>query len=225
MKRTTENIADKHHKRPRPILCRPPNPGSQEICQQLRPWSPAASQPRKRKLSSQNNPSSDSQNSQNSQNSQISQNSTAGFYQLQALLPGLAEGSSVKVSKAAQLMRAAEHIRGLKTENQNLEEEILMLQASNNDLLNNILSFQTQLGHNGKSRNTMLHLLLYMCPCAGCPGSTSSGTLEDMFSLHVRASSLQNWKYSVFAQILQPLLSSYVRCVNTINCGMYQTIV
>ena len=115
--------------------------------------SPAARQPRKRKLPPQNVTAAESQNSQNSQNFQ---NSTAGFSQLAALVPGLAEGGSIKVSKAAQLMKAADHIRGLKTENQILEEEILMLQASNNDLLNNILSFQTQLGHNGKSRNTML---------------------------------------------------------------------
>ena len=109
--------------------------------------SPAARQPRKRKLPPQN-----------TQNSQNPQNSTAGFSQLAALVPGLAEGGSIKVSKAAQLMKAADHIRGLKTENQNLEEEIELLQASNQDLLDNILSFQTQLANNGKSRNTILYL-------------------------------------------------------------------
>ena len=51
------------------------------------------------------------------------------------------------------------------------------------------------------------------CPCPGCPGPASSGTLEDMFSLHVRASSLHNWKYWVFAQLLQPLVTSYERWV------------
>ena len=117
--------------------------------------SPAARQPRKRKLPPQNVASAESQNSQNSQNFQ---NSTAGFSQLAALVPGLAEGGSIKVSKAAQLMKAADHIRGLKTENQNLEEEIELLQASNQDLLDNILSFQTQLANNGKSRNTILYL-------------------------------------------------------------------
>ena len=117
--------------------------------------SPAARQPRKRKLPQQNVAAAESQNSQNSQNFQ---NSTAGFSQLAALVPGLAEGGSIKVSKAAQLMKAADHIRGLKTENQNLEEEIELLQASNQDLLDNILSFQTQLANNGKSRNTILYL-------------------------------------------------------------------
>ena len=116
--------------------------------------SPAARQPRKRKLPQQNVAAAESQNSQNSQNFQ---NSTAGFSQLAALVPGLAEGGSIKVSKAAQLMKAADHIRGLKTENQNLEEEIELLQASNQDLLDNILSFQTQLANNGKSRNTILY--------------------------------------------------------------------
>ena len=116
--------------------------------------SPAARQPRKRKLPPQNVTAAESQNTQNSQNFQ---NSTAGFSQLAALVPGLAEGGSIKVSKAAQLMKAADHIRGLKTENQNLEEEIELLQASNQDLLDNILSFQTQLANNGKSRNTILY--------------------------------------------------------------------
>ena len=177
--------------------------------------SPAARQPRKRKLPPQNVAAAESQNSQNSQNFQ---NSTAGFSQLAALVPGLAEGGSIKVSKAAQLMKAADHIRGLKTENQNLEEEIELLQASNQDLLDNILSFQTQLANNGKSRNTILYLpcVLSPCPCAGCPGPASSGTLEDMFSLHVRASSLHNWKYWVFAQLLQPLVTSYERWVQTL---------
>ena len=116
-----------------------------------------ARQPRKRKLPPQNVASAESQNSQDPQNSHNSQNSTAGFSQLAALVPGLAEGGSIKVSKAAQLMKAADHIRGLKTENQNLEEEIELLQASNQDLLDNILSFQTQLANNGKSRNTILN--------------------------------------------------------------------
>ena len=116
--------------------------------------STAARQPRKRKLPPQNVASTESQNPQDPQNPQ---NSTAGFSQLAALVPGLAEGGSIKVSKAAQLMKAADHIRGLKTENQNLEEEIELLQASNQDLLDNILSFQTQLANNGKSRNTILN--------------------------------------------------------------------
>ena len=179
--------------------------------------SPAARQPRKRKLPPQNVAAAESQNTQNSQNSQNFQNSTAGFSQLAALVPGLAEGGSIKVSKAAQLMKAADHIRGLKTENQNLEEEIELLQASNQDLLDNILSFQTQLANNGKSRsmNTILYLpcVLSPCPCPGCPGAASSCTLEDLFSLHVRASSLHNWKYWVFAQLLQPLVTSYERWV------------
>ena len=173
-----------------------------------------ARQPRKRKLPPQNVASAESQNSQDPQNSQNSQNSTAGFSQLAALVPGLAEGGSIKVSKAAQLMKAADHIRGLKTENQNLEEEIELLQASNQDLLDNILSFQTQLANNGKSRNTIHHVYcLSRCPCPGCPGPPSSGTLEDLFSLHVRASSLHNWKYWVFAQVLQPLVTSYEKWV------------
>ena len=183
-----------------------------------------ARQPRKRKLPPQNVASAESQNSQDPQNSQDlqnshnSQNSTAGFSQLAALVPGLAEGGSIKVSKAAQLMKAADHIRGLKTENQNLEEEIELLQASNQDLLDNILSFQTQLANNGKSRNTILNLpclfsIVSPCPWPGCPGPPSSGTLEDLFSLHVRASSLHNWKYWVFSQVLQPLVTSYEKWV------------
>ena len=181
--------------------------------------SPAARQPRKRKLPPQNVAAAESQNSQNSQNFQ---NSTAGFSQLAALVPGLAEGGSIKVSKAAQLMKAADHIRGLKTENQNLEEEIELLQASNQDLLDNILSFQTQLANNGKSRNAIRYppcvskCVLSISVSPGCPGPPSFGTLEDMFSLHVRASSLHNWKYWVFAQLLQPLVTSYERWVHTL---------
>ena len=66
------------------------------------------------------------------------------------MIPGFFE-SSVKISKAAQLMKAADQIKSLKHSNDNLEREIDLLKSSNEDLMKSITSFQTQLSTNGTS--------------------------------------------------------------------------
>ena len=72
------------------------------------------------------------------------------FQKLQQMIPGFFE-SSVKISKAAQLMKAADQIKSLKHSNDNLEREIDLLKSSNEDLMKSISSFQTQLSTNGTS--------------------------------------------------------------------------
>ena len=67
------------------------------------------------------------------------------------MIPGFFE-SSVKISKAAQLMKAADQIKSLKHSNDNLEREIDLLKSSNEDLMKSITNFQTQLSTNGTSK-------------------------------------------------------------------------
>ena len=45
----------------------------------------------------------------------------SSFAKLQMIVPGLSENSPIKISKAAQLMKAADHIHLLKTENDSLQ--------------------------------------------------------------------------------------------------------
>ena len=82
---------------------------------------------------------------------QKSESSNANFQKLQKLVPSLSD-TSVKVSKAAQLMKAAEQIKILKKGNDNLNNEIEMLKATSAELLQNITSSQNELSFNGKGR-------------------------------------------------------------------------
>ena len=47
--------------------------------------------------------------------------SDSSFSKLQSLVPGLTDNSPIKISKAAQLMKAADHIHQLKTENDSIQ--------------------------------------------------------------------------------------------------------
>ena len=47
--------------------------------------------------------------------------SASSFAKLQKIVPGLSENSHIKISKAAQLMKAADHIHLLQTENDSLQ--------------------------------------------------------------------------------------------------------
>ena len=81
---------------------------------------------------------------------QQSGGSNENFQKLQQLIPGLSE-SSIKISKAAQLMKAADQIKSLKHENDNLKSEIDLLKVSNEDLMKSITNYQNQLSCNGTS--------------------------------------------------------------------------
>ena len=105
--------------------------------------------------------------------------SDSSFVKLQTLVPGLSENSPIKISKAAQLMKAADHIHLLKTENDSLQvrttheksllfrndflyqNEIELLKKSNENLLKDIISCQSQLSPqgNGKISFRCRHLL------------------------------------------------------------------
>ena len=92
---------------------------------------------------------------------QQSVGSNENFQKLQQLIPGLSE-SSIKISKAAQLMKAADQIKSLKHENDNLKSEIDLLKSSNEDLMKSITSYQNQLSTNGSStmRKYLLEVLI-----------------------------------------------------------------
>ena len=96
--------------------------------------------------------------------------SDSSFAKLQMIVPGLSENSPIKISKAAQLMKAADHIHLLKTENDSLQvriandgrlnknsflyqNEIELLKESNENLLKDILSCQSQLSPQGNGKS------------------------------------------------------------------------
>ena len=81
--------------------------------------------------------------------------SNANFSKLQKLVPGLSE-ASIKISKAAQLMKAADQIKKLKKENENIQSEIDLLKSSNEELMKSITGFQNQLSFSGRSGKKIL---------------------------------------------------------------------
>jgi len=122
----------------------------------------------------------------------------ASFQKLSKILPGLSD-SSVKVSKAAQLMKAADEIKTLKLDNDNLSQEIELLKATSAELLDSITSCQNDLS----------------CSRAvAFPNSENNNSLEGLFDDHVKTCSLQNWKYWIFSQALRPILQTYEKNVS-----------
>jgi len=134
---------------------------------------------------------------------QQSGGSNENFQKLQQLVPGLAE-SSIKISKAAQLMKAADQIKSLKHENDNLKSEIDLLKASNEDLMKSITTYQNQLSCNGTNISE-----------ASEDVKPPTCNLEEMFNDHIRSCSVQNWKYWIFSQLMKPMLSSFEKSGNT----------
>jgi len=135
--------------------------------------------------------------------------SDSSFAKLQKLVPGLSENSPIKISKAAQLMKAADHIHLVKTENDNLQNEIELLKKSNENLLKDIISCQSQLSPQGNGSVNVV---------------SASSDLEHFFKDHVRACSMQNWKYWTFSQLMGPLLKSFEKSVlSTSNEDLMRT--
>ena len=100
--------------------------------------------------------------------------SDSSFSKLQSLVPGLTDNSPIKISKAAQLMKAADHIHQLKTENDSIQvikaifslrlkfsdqNEVNLLKSSSEDLLKDILSCQSQLSSPGNGKLFKYHII------------------------------------------------------------------
>ena len=123
---------------------------------------------------------------------------------LKSLVPSLSE-SSLKISKAGQLMKAADHIQELQQDNETLGREIEMLKSSSQSLLKDITGFQNQLA----------------CKSSQGPNaSTKTGNgdggnpLHQLYSNHSLSCTQQNWKYWIFSRMMKPLLESFDRSVS-----------
>ena len=122
---------------------------------------------------------------------------------LKSLVPSLSE-SSLKISKAGQLMKAADHIQELQQDNETLGREIEMLKSSSQSLLKDITGFQNQLA----------------CKSSLGPASTNTGngdggnSLHQLYSNHSLSCTQQNWKYWIFSRMMKPLLESFDRSVS-----------
>ena len=121
---------------------------------------------------------------------------------LRSLVPSLSE-SSMKISKAGQLMKAADHIEQLQQDNGTLDKEIEMLKSSSQELLKDISGFQNQLSC--KSSRTQLSR----------DSETEDGLkpLQELFHKHSFACTQQNWKYWIFSRMMMPLLTSFDRYI------------
>jgi len=124
-----------------------------------------------------------------------------GFDFLKALVPSLAQNPSLKISKAALLIKGAEYIQQLKDERGMINEEISQLRKTVETLTSDITQFQGTLASSGQANNAVHHI-----------GRTD---IERMFTQHVSSCTMQNWKYWVFSKLMNPLLISYDKTVST----------
>ncbi|RWS25823.1 MLX-interacting protein-like protein [Leptotrombidium deliense] len=123
-----------------------------------------------------------------------------GFDTLRSILPSVNQNSSTKISKAAMLQKAAEHIRTLKTERQQQQEEHEMLTKQIESLNTTISVFQGQL------------------PATGAPFSCQrTGQIKENFDAYVEERIMKNWKFWIFSIIMKPMLESYNNTVTTTN--------
>lgn len=121
-----------------------------------------------------------------------------GFEALHHLLPPMSQNPNMKVSKAALLQKAAEHIRALKCERQQQQEEAEMLKQQIEALNQAISLYQNQL------------------PASGAPvPCQKTNRMKEMFEEYVRQRTFQNWKFWIFSLIIEPLIESYNSNVST----------
>merc|ERR1719384_1425024 len=103
----------------------------------------------------------------------VKESTIENFSMLRSLVPSLSE-SSMKISKAGQLMKASDHIEQLQQDNETLNKEIEMLKSSSHSLLKDITGFQNQLSC--KSSHGQL---------SGDPGNKDGENgLQQLFSKH-----------------------------------------
>merc|ERR1712187_280008 len=77
----------------------------------------------------------------------LGESTNASFAKPNILVPSLSD-SSMKISKAGQLMKTSEHIEQLQEDNDQLSREIEMLRSSSQTLLSDITGFQNKLSFN-----------------------------------------------------------------------------
>jgi len=123
-----------------------------------------------------------------------------GFELLQSIVPSLSLLPTVKISKAAQLGKAAEYIEQLREENHSIQSELETLRQSVEILEREILGSHMQLPSAGYSINSSVN---------------SSSQMQEMFNRHVEMCTRQNWKYWIFSRIMQPLMGSFDRSVSS----------
>jgi MAX-like protein X len=116
------------------------------------------------------------------------------------MLPSISQNANTKISKAAMLQKAAEHIRILKTERQQQQDEYDRFKQQIESLNQTINLFQGQL------------------PVTGAPVACQrTGQTKELFANYVLDRTQQNWKFWIFSIIMEPLLESYDSTIATSN--------
>ena len=158
---------------------------------------PGAKHPPRKKIKLDKR-SSSSSGRKSSEKQPVGESTNASFAKLNILVPSLAD-SSMKISKAAQLIKTSEHIEQLQEENDHLSREIEMLRNSSKTLLSDIAGFQNKLSFNSSQTPSSQQ-------------SKEKGTnLSNLFSDHIKSSTQQNWKYWIFSRLMRPLQESFDR--------------
>ncbi|XP_063902897.1 MLX-interacting protein isoform X3 [Zophobas morio] len=121
-----------------------------------------------------------------------------GFDMIHSLIPHLNQNPNAKLSKAAMLQKGAEYIRQLRSERNQLNEEMECLRQQIETLNTSISNCQS------------------MLPATGAPVSRRRDSkMQEMFDDYVRKRTMENWKYWIFSLLFRPLLDSFNNFVST----------
>ena len=129
-------------------------------------------------------------------------NIKSGFDLLKSLVPSLSQNTNAKISKAALLHKGGDYLQQLMGDKEDLDRKIEAHRAKIATLNQQIEGLQNNLAVSSGS------------------GSPSSGPeskllMRELFNVHVRDCTLQNWKYWIFSRLMKPLLESFNGSVNT----------
>jgi len=163
---------------------------------------PGAARPPPRKKIKLDKRSSSSNNRKSSEKLPVGESTNVSFAKLNILVPSLSE-SSLKISKAGQLMKTSEYIEELQEDNEQLSREIEMLRSSSQTLLTDITGFQNKLSFNSSQEPFSQQR------------KDEGQSLHNLYSDHTVSSTQQNWKYWIFSRLMRPLLESFDRSVST----------
>ncbi|KAK0170723.1 hypothetical protein PV328_008535 [Microctonus aethiopoides] len=121
-----------------------------------------------------------------------------GFDTLHSLIPQLSQNPNTKLSKAAMLQKGADYIRQLRSERNQLKEEM------------------DSLRHQIECLNTSISNCQSMLPATGAPISRHrTSKMKEMFDEYVRKRTRENWKFWIFSILLEPLMISFNTSVST----------
>ncbi|XP_074602005.1 MLX interacting protein mondo isoform X2 [Brevipalpus obovatus] len=117
-----------------------------------------------------------------------------GFDTLRTLLPSVSQNSSTKISKAAMLQKAAEHIRQMKQERQQYKEESEKL----------------------RKQIEGLNHAIGQLPATGVPITCQHVSQKrERFDAYIRERTSRDWKFHIFGLLMESLLESYMTAVTT----------